>query len=228
MSIDDNKSVVQTVSLIKTENTNMTNINPLDVANNEAQLEKGNWYCCLGTYDNGVITCAIPKIDNFQQNQVEYNVDLAINGQQFSGYPMIYRFYQISVDKMEPNTSSIEGGLVMKVIGTGFFDSVTKKAKISSNLGERYSDLQWDRNAKSLNLVSNPLIWICNDEDVIKNITPNDLYENYNFDVHITMNNVDWIYAGFYKYCDPKITRIAYAQLPDNITFEQVMSYFIV
>lgn len=226
MSMDDTKSVVQTVSLIKPDNPTITNINPLDVAENDSQLEKGNWYCCLGTYENGVITCTIPKIDNFSQNQVEYNVDIAINGQQFSGYPMIYRFYQITIDKMEPNISPIEGGLVMKILGTGFFDSVAKKAKISSTLGERYTDMHWDRNAKSLSLVSNPLIWICSEQDITKTIQPQELYENYNFDVHITMNNIDWIYAGVYKYCDPKITRISYAQLPDNITFEQVCTSF--
>ena len=87
------------------------------------------------------------------QNQVEYNVDISINGQQFSGYPMIYRFYEIKIDKMFPNVSSIEGGLVSKITGQGLFDSLTKKAKISSSLGERFSDMQWDRSEKALNLV---------------------------------------------------------------------------
>ena len=193
----------------------------MDFANIEPQLDKSNWYCCFATYDSGLMTCNIPKIENFNQNQVEYNVDIAVNGQQFSGYPMIYRFYDIKINRMEPNISSLEGGLQMKIFGTGLFDSVTKKAKISSQLGERYSDLQWDRNDKTLILVSNPLHWITNDEDIIKKIPPNELYENYSFDVHITMNNIDWIYAGVYRYCDPKIVRICYHHFPEHCSLDE-------
>lgn len=197
----------------------------MDFANIESQLDKANWYCCFATYENGLMTCNIPKIENFSQNQVEYNVDVAINGQQFTGYPMIYRFYDIKVEKMEPNISALEGGLMMKIIGTGLFDSVTKKARITSTLGERYSDLQWDRNDKALVLNSNPIHWITYDEDVVKNLSGNELYENYSFDVHITMNNTEWIYSGAYRYCDPKITRVIYHIFNENVNKEDRLIY---
>jgi hypothetical protein len=217
----DDKSIVGTVAQ-KESSTVIGNtkdqsniINPMDVANIESQLDKANWYCCFATYENGIMTCTIPKIDNFNQNQVEYNVDIAINGQQFTGFPMIYRFYEIKIEKMEPTISSIEGGLAIKIYGTGLFDSVTKKARISSILGQRYSDLQYDRNNKAFVLNSNPLHWITNDEDVIKNMSPSDLFE-YEFKVDITMNNLDWIPAGLYRYCDPKITRVVYHNFPES------------
>jgi len=89
--------------------------NPLDISPGDLALERANWYCSFGSYENGVITCNIPKIENFIQNQVEYNVDVSINGQQFSGFPMIYRFYDIKFIKVDPNVSNIEGGLMMKV-----------------------------------------------------------------------------------------------------------------
>lgn len=206
------------------ENTNST-INPMDV-NTDNQLDKANWYCCFASYENGIMTCNIPKIENFSQGQVEYNVDVSINGQQFSGFPMIYRFYEIKIEKMEPNISSIEGGLLIKIIGQGLFDSLTKKAKITSSLGERFSDMQWDRNEKALIMVSNPLLWITNDEDVIKKIPANELYENYDFDVSLTMNNIDWIYVGNYKYCDPKINRLTYFTFPENCSLDTV-KFFI-
>ena len=60
--------------------------------------------------------------------------------------------------------------------------------------------MQWDRIDKSLILVSLPLIWITNSEDIVKNIEPTKLYEDYDFKIQITMNNVDWIDAGSYKY----------------------------
>lgn len=192
------------------------------------QLEKSNWYCSFANYENGTMVCNIPKIEDFSQSQVEYNVDVSINGQQFSGFPMIYRFYEIKIEKMEPNVSSIEGGLIMKIIGQGLFDSLTKKAKIVSALGERFSDMQWDRNEKGLIMVSNPLLWITNDEDLIKKIPPNELYENYNFDVSITMNNNDWIYVGYYKYCDPKITRATYLTFPENCSLDNVNTFFFI
>ena len=193
-----------------------TIINPMDLSNLDSQLDKANWYCCFSTYENGVMTCTIPQIENFSQNQVEYNVDVAINGQQFSGYPMIYRFYDISIEKIYPDISSIEGGLQMKIYGNGLFDSVTKKAKITSVLGERPTDIQWDRNDKTLILGTCPLNWITNDEALTKTDKPNELYNKYIFDVSITMNGTQWIKAGSFHYCDPKITRIAYIFFKDT------------
>ena len=229
--ITEEKSIIGTVIPRETStilNRDQSNIiNPMDLANIESQLDKANWYCCFATYENGIMTCNIPKIDNFNQSQVEYNVDLAINGQQFTGFPMTYRFYDILIDKMEPNISSIEGGLAIKISGTGLFDSVTKKARISSTLGQRYSDLQYDRSANALILNSNPLHWITNDEDVAKNINPSDLYENYPFKVEITMNNIEWKPAGVYRYFDPKVTRVVYHIFAENVGNDERMNFIV-
>ena len=70
---------------------------------------------------------------------------------------------------MELNIYSIEGGFATKISGTGLFESVTKKARIKSTFGQRYSDLQYDRNANALILNSNPLDWITNNGDPSKN-----------------------------------------------------------
>ena len=219
-SMEDSKVTVDqnTGSQDQKEQNKMeqTIINPMDLSNLDSQLDKANWYCCFSTYENGVMTCTIPQIENFSQNQVEYNVDVAINGQQFSGYPMIYRFYDISIEKIYPDISSIEGGLQMKICGNGLFDSVTKKAKITSVLGERPTDIQWDRTDKTLILGTCPLNWITNDEALTKTDKPNELYNKYIFDVSITMNGTQWIKAGSFHYCDPKITRIAYIFFKDT------------
>jgi hypothetical protein len=69
--------------------------------------------------------------------------------------------------------------------------------------------------------VSNPLHWILSDEEMLKSIDPVDLYEQYNFDIYITMNGDHEIYAGCYKYYDVKITRLAYMTFPDKTNIEQ-------
>jgi hypothetical protein len=35
-------------------------INPLDLSLNDIELEKENWTCTAGTYDNGKIICIVP------------------------------------------------------------------------------------------------------------------------------------------------------------------------
>lgn len=68
-------------------------LNPLDINPNNPYIDKGTLFCTKGTYENGQIVCEIPKISNFNQSVYEYNVDVSLNGQQFSGFPLIYRFY---------------------------------------------------------------------------------------------------------------------------------------
>ena len=67
--------------------------NPLDYNVNNANPEKGDIYTTLGTYKHGIITCKIPRIVSFNQLMNEYNVDVSLNGLQYSEYPLIYRFY---------------------------------------------------------------------------------------------------------------------------------------
>ena len=69
---------------------NMT-VNPLDP--NEQQLEAGNWLCALTNYQSGKITCKAPKLTKYDHEALQYNVDIALNGQQFSGYPILFRYY---------------------------------------------------------------------------------------------------------------------------------------
>lgn len=83
--------------------------------NHDQIVDKENYFCCFGKYFNNEITCIIPEIPNFSQNQYEYNVDVAINGKQFSNHPTIYRFYEINISSISPRISLIEGGLAMKV-----------------------------------------------------------------------------------------------------------------
>lgn len=46
---------------------------------------------------------------------LQFNVDVALNGQQFTGRPLQFRYYDIHVDKIDPSIGSSEGGTVINV-----------------------------------------------------------------------------------------------------------------
>ncbi len=80
----------QTSNIIQSTGTNAP-INPLEPT--EQQLELDYWHCATATYDSGKITCQVPKLAKYDAENLQYNVDVALNGQQFSGYPIIFRYY---------------------------------------------------------------------------------------------------------------------------------------
>ena len=197
-------------------------INPMDIENLESQLDQPNWICCFATYDmdNNLLTCNIPKIENYNSLQPEYNVDIAINGQQFSGYPSVYRFYNIYIDKMTPDVSTPEGDLPLTIIGSDLFDSQNKKARIISDIGKKNVEINWDRSNKTMIVQALPLNQITNDEKILNIEKMQDLYNNYSFDVMISMNGTQWLKAGSYRYYKPKVTKLLYIKFNETDTLE--------
>ncbi len=53
-------------------------MNPLDIGPNDLDLE--NWVCSSGVYQDGKITCIVPKISNYNPESMMFNVDVALNG----------------------------------------------------------------------------------------------------------------------------------------------------
>ena len=197
-------------------------INPMDLENLESQLDQPNWICCFATYDfdNNLLTCNIPKIENYNPLQPEYNVDIAINGQQFSGYPSVYRFYNIYIDKMTPDICTPEGDLPMTIYGTDLFDSQNKKARIISEIGKKNVEIQWDKNNRTMIVQAVPLVQLTNDEKILNIEKMQDLYNNYLFDVMISMNGTQWLKAGSYRYYQPKISKLLYIIFKETDTLE--------
>ena len=197
-------------------------INPMDIENIESQLDQPNWICCFATYDidNNLMTCNIPKIENYNSSQPEYNVDIAINGQQFSGYPSVYRFYNIFIDKMTPDISTPEGDLPLTIYGTDLFDSPNKKARIISDIGKKNVEINWDKNSKTMIVQAVPLNQITSDEKILNIEKMQDLYNNYSFDIMISMNGTQWLKAGSYRYYQPKINKMLYVVFKETDTLE--------
>lgn len=107
----------------------------IDIWSTKDELEKENWTCAAGHYSEGKIVCIIPKLDIWDENNMLYNVDIALNGQQFSGSNLQFRFYDISINRITPEYIGSEGGTTLSIIGTGLFDSPQKWIKIQSTHG---------------------------------------------------------------------------------------------
>ena len=197
-------------------------INPMDLENLDSQLDQPNWVCCFATYDmdNNLLTCNIPKIEKYNPLQPEYNIDIAINGQQFSGYPSIYRFYNIYIDKITPEISTPEGDLPLTIYGTDLFDSQNKKARIISDIGKKNVEINWDKNNKTMIVQAVPLNQLTTDEKILNLENVQDLYKNYKFDVMISMNGTQWLNAGSYRYYQPKVTKLLYIIFKETDTLE--------
>ena len=233
--VEDSKviSEIQNQNLNQSQPTVQTNIkegqiiNPMDIDNLDYQLDQPNWICCFATYDtdNHLMTCNIPKIENYSPAQPEYSIDIAINGQQFSGYPSIYRFYNIYIDKIFPEISTPDGDLPLIIYGTDLFDSPNKKARIISDIGKKNVDIQWDKNNKTMIVTSVPLNQITSDEKILNIEKQQDLYNNYTFDVMISMNGTQWLKAGSYRYYQPKINKMLYViyKETDNLEAREKM-----
>jgi len=59
-------------------------------------------------------------------------VDVSLNGQQFTGLPSSFRFYDIKVERMSPNNDISDGNSTVTIEGNGFVDSDAKKLKFVS------------------------------------------------------------------------------------------------
>ena len=74
--------------------------------------------------------CIIPKLELWDEENMSYYVDIAINGQQFTGNPLPFRFYDVKIKQISPEFISSEGGTNLTIFGTGLFDSSQKKIRI--------------------------------------------------------------------------------------------------
>lgn len=181
-------------------------INPLDPT--DQQLDLDNWRCSTATYDAGKIMCQVPRLLKYDAENLQYNVDIALNGQQFSGYPIIFRYYDVSITDVTPKFGPTEGGTVLTVKGNGFYDSSGKKFKFETEFGEREMAAAWDRKERCFTCKSPPISWFFSG----KNPAPEALekLKNSQIKLRITLNGQNWIWVGYFEYYDAIITRMSY------------------
>ena len=95
--------------------------------------------CAEGFYENGQIIATVPKIQDYDLDSMVYSVDVSINGQQFTGRPVNFRYYDVCIQKIEPNFGPQSGGTNISIVGTGLYDAAIKKVRLTTddNLGFR-------------------------------------------------------------------------------------------
>lgn len=137
-------------------------LNPLDLSLNDPELEKENIICVEGFFSQGKITCKIPKIVPDAANLVDslnYNIDVSLNGQQFTGNPDNFKYYDIQVGQMVPNNSTSQGETKVKLTVEGFIDTPSKKILFQTEFGERIIEPNWNKKDKTLSFTAPPINW---------------------------------------------------------------------
>ena len=123
-------------------------------------IQPEDWVTTEGHYENGKITCKVPALDTFDPDSLQFNVDVALNGQQFTGKPIAFRYYDIKIKEITPSIGASEGGTIISIKGKGLYDSANKKIKFLVEGGERVVAATWNRKEKSLNCIVPPLLWL--------------------------------------------------------------------
>ena len=171
-----------------------------------------NWTCAEGVYDNGKIICKVPQLKPGQYDPdgtLNYNVDIALNGQQFSGKCLVFRYYDIRLEKIEPPFALSDGGASINIFGKGIYDSAIKRVKFSTDGGDREVTADWDRKRKCLKCIVPPLTWLWGGEEVPEEKLAE--AKSRPIKISITFNNQEWIPGPDFKYHDHSVERIAYA-----------------
>lgn len=107
----------------------------------------------------------------------------------------------VRIAELAPGFGISEGGTVITVRGTGFYDSSGKKFKFESKTGEREMAAVWDRKEKAFTCKSPPAAWLLGDDR-----SPNAA----KLKLSLTLNGQDWICAGTFEYYDPVVERMSY------------------
>ena len=85
-----------------------------------------------GYFENGKIIAKIPFLEHFDSDQMQYSIDVALNGQQFTGKPVNFRYYDVQIQHILPELGPSAGGTNIMITGKGLYDAPTKKIKFTT------------------------------------------------------------------------------------------------
>jgi hypothetical protein len=185
-----------------------TPVNPMDIGPNDPQLENDSWVCSAGFYENGKIICIVPELEEYHPDNLQFNIDIALNGQQFTGHSQKFRYYDIHITEVNPPMGPSEGGTNLILVGSGLYDSTIKRLKISTESGSREIQANWERKRKAISCIVPPLTWLFGGEEVSDEAIQKAMAGGVK--VSLTFNNQEWIDVPEFKYHDISITHIAY------------------
>jgi alpha-tubulin suppressor-like RCC1 family protein len=180
---------------------------------NDLRGEEHDWLMVAGKYEDGKITCKIPVPEDIDDNSSGYVVDISINGQQFSGKPLNFKFFNIEVSELKPMLGSSDAGTNIKICGKGFYDSTAKKMKITSQYGERDVAVNWDRKLKCYQCVIPPLHWLIGTEQFeAKDV------KSLPLKLELTLNCIEYTLLPTFFYNDSHLLRISKAKIDETLT----------
>ncbi|CAK72743.1 unnamed protein product (macronuclear) [Paramecium tetraurelia] len=194
-------------------------LNPLDLSINDPELDKENWMCVEGFYEKGKISCTIPNVSQLQTDSLNFNVDVSINGQQFTGNPMVFRFYDIQIKELQPDNVMSEGGASVKIIGDGFFDTTNKRVIFKTLFGERLIEIMWDKQDRFYSFVAPPLSWLLGGQQPTPELL-NAVKAN-GVTALLTLSGIEWIPIGTFYYIDPEVLRLGPFLVDEKLPEEQ-------
>jgi hypothetical protein len=93
-------------------------------------------------------------------------VDVALNGQQFTGKPVNFRYYDVQIEKIEPEIGPQTGCTNILVCGKGLYEAVIRRIRFitADKSGQREVNADWDRNTKAFRVTVPPFQWLFTDE----------------------------------------------------------------
>ena len=106
-----------------------------------------------------MIIAKVPRADVYNPDNMTFSVDVAINGQQFTGKPVNFRYYDVNIEKIEPEYGPSAGGTNILIKGKGLYDAAVKRIKFTTadgKTGNREVTAEWDRNEKAMKVTIPP------------------------------------------------------------------------
>jgi alpha-tubulin suppressor-like RCC1 family protein len=197
-------------------------LNPVDLAPNSPELERENWVYFDARVEEKKIVLEVPPMSRLIGKSLYYNVDVSLNGQQFLGTPIYFRYYDIHVSKIEPDNTVVSGGTKIKITGYGFIDSNQKKIKLTNSKTERLIDAKWEKDEEYFYFYTPPISWLSGTEEEVTKEMIKEI-SNEKINIFLTISGKDWISIGQYSFYEPKINLILPGPIPDKTNTEEAI-----
>ena len=195
-------------------------LNPVDLPLNSPELERPDWIYFEGEVKENYVVLSVPPITKLKKGSLYYNIDVSMNGQQFLGTPSFFRYYQVQVEKIEPDNTVRGGGTKIVISGNGFIDSLQKKIRLVNSKTERMIDVKWEKVEEYYYFFTPPISWLSGREDDLNDHEIDELMKE-KIDVFLTISGKDWITVGSYIYYEPRMKYMLPGPLPDKTTTEE-------
>jgi hypothetical protein len=180
-----------------------------------------DWRLTAARYQRGKIVCKVPTLYEYDENSMVYMIDVAINGQQFTGHSLNFRYYDVEIFEVVPLLGSLAENTVIKIIGRGLYDSTAKKVRVRNQFGEREVQVIWDYKAKIYMCTVPPLSWLFGEEQPDSETLSEAAKEP--LIMELTLNGVDYLDMPSFRYIDVSVLRLSKAKFDPALKPEQVL-----